>query len=218
MFIREIMTRNPITIRPQSDYLAAIALMRAGKLRRLPVIDDDQRVVGMVSLDKLKMKKPEEAARTRAVQSDGILMRVRDVMSTPVISVSPDYPMEEAARLMVEKRISSLPVVEDEKLVGIVTDSDIFRLFVRVLGGGSRTIRLSVELGNTPGQLSDLTGLVASVGGNILSIASHPAETAETMNFTLRVEHATLDELLAAVKSYPGAKIRSIWDQTQEEE
>ncbi len=220
MLVRDIMTPNPITIRPESDYLAAIAIMRAGGFRRLPVVDSEGRLVGIVTYNdllKVRAQQADEAARQAAVLGDGVLIRVREVMTSPVVSIPAEYPLEEAARVMIEHHITSLPVIEEGRVVGIITATDIFKTLVAMLGGGSGTVRLSVQVDNTPGQLAALAGRVASVGGNILSIASHPAERPERLNFTLRVEGATPEALLAAIRTHPGAEVRYVWDQGMRE-
>jgi acetoin utilization protein AcuB len=210
MLVREVMTPNPITVRPDSDYLAAIALMRAGKFRRLPVVDDAGHLVGLVSnldLHNASLGQPTQ----ETVTGDGVLVRVREVMKRHVVTVSPDYPFEEAARLMVEHKIGSLPVVEEGRLVGILTDTDVFQQLVAILGGGSQTVRLTIQLDNQPGQLAALAERIASVGGNILSIASFPAETPRRMNFTVRVESVPPESLQAAIESHAGAQVVNIW-------
>ncbi len=206
MLVAEVMTRKPITVRPDSDVLAAIALLRAGRLRRLPVVDAAGRVVGIVSMANLQsaLQAEDSNSKQRAILSDGVLVRVRQVMTTPVITTPPDYPLEEAAQLMITHKVGSLPVVDgEERLVGIITDTDIFGTLVRTLGGGSKTLRLSVQLGNQPGRLADLAGSVAAVGGNILSIASYPADAPDHMNFVLRVEGVDAATLQAAIEFAP---------------
>lgn len=214
MLVREVMTPNPLTVRPESDYLAAIALMRARKARRLPVIDEDGQLVGLVSLNELLAIRVGEPG-PQAIMGSGTLVRVHEVMKREVITIPPDYPLEEAAGLMVQHKIGCLLVVEDGRVIGILTDTDIFMQFVKILGGGSPTIRLTVQVDNRPGQAAALTGCIAGIGGNILSIASYPASTPERTNFTLRVEAVTRDALEAAVAALPGAEVRHIWQSTQ---
>jgi acetoin utilization protein AcuB len=211
MLLYEVMTPHPITVRPESDYLAAIALMRAGKFRHLPVIDAEGRLVGLISDRDLAAVRTQEPTQ-KHMTSGGTLVRVGEIMHTDVITAPPDYPLEEAARLMIERRISSLPVVEDGRLIGILTDIDIFTQFVRILGGGSPTLRLTIQLENKPGHLSALAGRIAAVGGNILSIASSPTGNPERTNFTLRIESAPLDTIRDAILAHPGAEILHVWD------
>jgi acetoin utilization protein AcuB len=214
MLVCDVMTPNPITVRPESDYLAAIALMRAGHFRHLPVVDEQGRPVGIITGGDLGGVRSTGKLKQRAIQGNGILVHVHEVMKSPVITTTPDYPLEEAARQMAKNRISCLPVVEEERLVGIITDTDIFATFVKILGGGSQTIRISVQVDNTPGQLAALTGRVAEVGGNIITIASYPADTPSRINFTLRIDSATLGVLRTAINTLPGAEIKYTWDQT----
>lgn len=213
MLVRDLMTPEPLTIGPNSDYLAAIALMRAGRFRRLPVVDADKKLIGIISAKDMHRSSPG-APKERALQSDGVLVRVGDIMTQPVISVPPDYPVEEAARLMAEHRIGCLPVVVDERVVGIVTDTDVFKAFINILGGGSQSIRVTVEVPNRPGEFAAVSSRVAAVGGNITSIASHPGEEPGCIKLTLRVESVPLQTLTAAIQEHPDAVIRYTWDES----
>lgn len=222
MLVRELMTSQPITIRPDSDYLAAIALMRAGNFRRLPVVDEQGKLVGLVSINDLNRLQTSDASADRSKQhafqkNGGVLIRVGEIMKRAVITISPDYPIEEAAQMMLDHQFGSLPVVEDGRLVGIITDSDIFKMFVQMLGGGGQAIRLSVQVDNKPGQIAALAAQVASIGGNILSLASHPADSPDRLNFTMRVEGVPLEELTAAVKALPNVELRYTWDSSKTE-
>ena len=109
----------------------------------------------------------------------------------------------------------SLPVVEDGKAVGIITDTDIFSVLVQVLGAGSSTTRVSVEVDNKPGQFAELTRRVASVGGNILSIASLPAESEDRVKLVMRIADAPLDNLLEQIQTHPNITIDNVWDVAQ---
>jgi acetoin utilization protein AcuB len=206
------MTESPITVRPDTDYLAAIAIMRAGKMRRLPVVDENGRLAGIISASTLQNIQIPDDSRERVIQAGGVLVRIGDVMTRDVITVSPDYPLEEAADLMIEHKIGFLPVVEDDQLVGVITDTDIFRVLVQVLGGGSASIRICVEVDNKPGEFSQVAKRVASVGGNIFSVASLPAESDERIKLTMRIEDVSLEELLEAVKTHPNIDITNVWD------
>jgi acetoin utilization protein AcuB len=95
-------------------------------------------------------------------------------MTREVVTVPPDCPLEEAATLMVEHKIGSLPVVEEEQLVGIITETDMFKQFASVLGGGSDSLRLTVQIPDTPGRLAELASRIARVNGNISSWSPTP--------------------------------------------
>ena len=121
MFVRDCMTSDPVTVRPESDPLAAVAILKCGDFRRLPVVDDDGKLVGIVAHNDL------EVFLSKA-ESPGVIKRqhrVDQVMSLEVMTVSPDCPLEEAASMMVEHKIGSLPVVENGQLVGIITRTNV---------------------------------------------------------------------------------------------
>jgi acetoin utilization protein AcuB len=207
MFVRDRMTRQPITVRPESDPLAALAVLKAAGFRHLPVVDAQGDVVGIVDRRELEVF-------LSTAGSPGIVKRqhrVDQAMSSPVISVSPDCPLEEAASLMIEHRIGSLPVVENGRLVGIITKTDIFKQFVAVLGGGTKTLRLTVRVPDRPGQLSELAGRIARVNGNVSSVVAYAGDRPGRLYITLRVEGVDHGVLLAALAGHVGLEVVDAW-------
>jgi acetoin utilization protein AcuB len=208
MFVRDCMTRNPVTVRPDSDPLAAVSLLKCGDFRRLPVVDAVGKLVGIVAHNDL------EVFLSRA-ESPGVIKRqhrVDQVMSREVMMVSPDCPLEEAASLMVENKIGSLPVIEDERVVGIITETDIFRQFAAVLGGKTDSLRLTVQVPNVPGQLAELAGRIAQVGGNISSVVAYDTDQPDRINITLRVEGSEQETVLEAISSQFRLDVLHVWD------
>jgi len=207
MLVQDCMTRNPISIRPESDPVAAIGLLKAGGFSHLPVLDAEGRLVGIVD------RRDMETFLSKA-GSPGVMKRnhrVDQLMNRNVISVAPTCPLEEAASLMVQHKIGSLPVLEDDKLVGIITETDIFRRFAAVLGGGTSSLRLTVQVDDRPGQLAEVAGRVASVDGNITSIVAFDAGKPQRMNFTIRVQGVEQDVLLRAVSGVAGVEVLHAW-------
>jgi acetoin utilization protein AcuB len=201
------MTKTPITVRPESDPLAAIALCKSARVRRLPVVNAEGQVVGIVSRDNLELflsKAP----------SPGILKRqhnVEQVMVKSVVTVSPDHPLEEAAHLMVEHKIGSLPVIEDGRLVGIITETDIFKQFVDILGGQAEGIRLTLGLPDVCGQLAKVINAIAALGCNIHSVVIHRATEVGYCYATLWVQGVDRDTLTATVQSLPDVQLLRVW-------
>ena len=207
MFVRDCMTQDPVTVRPESDPLAAVALLKCGSFRRLPVVDEQGNLVGIVARSDLEVFLSKAG-------SPGVLKRqhrVEQVMERSVVTVSPDCPLEEAANLMVTHKIGSLPVLEDGRLVGIVTETDIFRQLVSILGGGTPSLRLTVRVLDVPGQLAELAGRIAQVGGNISSVVSYPADQSEYLNITLRIEGVDQETLLDAVMGQFRLQVLHMW-------
>ncbi|MGQ9467261.1 MAG: CBS domain-containing protein [Anaerolineae bacterium] len=209
MLVRDRMTPNPITLRPSSDPLAGLALCKSGGFCHLPVVDEAGCLVGMVTEDELRHF-------LATAPSPGVLQRqhrVEQVMRSPVISVPPDYPLEEAARLMIRHNLSGLPVVDETgHLVGIITRSDIFAQFAEALGANTAAIRVTVRVPNRPGELARLAGRIAQAGGNICSVVSHSPGAMGRMDLTLRVEGVDREALLAAIQADPEVEVRHVWE------
>ena len=123
MLVRNRMSRPAVTIRQDADFQKALALMQEKKLRRLPVVDDDDQLVGIV------VERDLLVAAMRYLQSR---VEIGEVMTRNVVTVGPDTDLNEVARTMLERRIGGLPVVEHGRLVGIITESDIFKRFVEL--------------------------------------------------------------------------------------
>ena len=123
MLVRNRMSRPAVTVRQDADFQKALALMQEKKLRRLPVVDDDGRLVGIV------VERDLLVAAMRYLQSR---VEIGDVMTRNVVSVGPDTDLNDVARTMLERKIGGLPVVEHGRLVGIITESDIFKRFVEL--------------------------------------------------------------------------------------
>lgn len=162
MFVRDCMTSRPTTVEPETTMAEALALMRSLRIRHLPVLEGT-RLVGIVTWTDLMRGGPSIATSLSAWEVPALLDSacVRDVMTADPITVSPDVPVEHAARLLRKHKIGSLPVVDKRFLVGIVTESDLFDALIHLLGGDIHGVRISVEL---PAGLADLARLCHFVG------------------------------------------------------
>jgi acetoin utilization protein AcuB len=202
------MTPKPVTVRPGSDPLAGMMLIKSCGFRHLPVVEAGGRLVGIVNRDDLELFLSKAG-------SPGVVKRqhrIDQVMSREVVTVPPDCPLEEAATLMVQHKIGSLPVVEAGQVVGIITETDIFRQFAAVLGGGTDTIRLTVQVDNKPGQFAEVTGRIARVNGNITSVVAYAADRPDRVNLTLRVEGVDRETVLEAVSAFAALDVLHVWE------
>jgi acetoin utilization protein AcuB len=102
-------------------------------------------------------------------------------------------------------------VVEDEQVVGIITETDIFKQFAAVLGGGTDSLRLTVQVPDIPGQLAALSRRIAQVSGNISSVVAYDADQPERINITLRVEGADRETVLEAMSDQPRLNVLHVW-------
>ncbi len=136
--VREIMTRPPVTIRWDQTIGAAWTLMRTRRIRHLPVLDDRNRLVGIVTDRDLRQVILDPAIQAELGQSPRALdsLTVREIMTWGVLTTRPETEIRQAARLMHEQKIGALPVVEGDRVVGMLTESDLLDAFARVLGEG----------------------------------------------------------------------------------
>ena len=173
MFVSDYMTPNPVTVTPDHNYPQAISVIRKNKVRHLPVLENG-RLVGIVVEKDLLSNQPSPATTLSVYEIYSLLevLRIRQIMSRPVITVSGDCPIEEAARIMVENQVSCLPVMNGETLCGIITETDIFKILVEVLGGEEQGCRLTAYLPEKVGELARLAGRIAAQGGNIVAVTN----------------------------------------------
>jgi CBS domain-containing protein len=130
--VKDWMTPDPIVVSPDTTLPEAHDLMAKHKIRRLLVVDAKKKLVGIVTRGDIRGAEPSEATSLSIFEINYLLARltVDKIMTTDVVAVGPNDPIGKAANLMIENKISGLPVVDDGKLVGIITESDIFRMVV----------------------------------------------------------------------------------------
>ncbi len=155
MLVREWMTPNPRTVTADTPVMDAMQRLRDGGYRRLPVVRDG-RLIGIVTDRDLKEATPSKATTLSVYELNYLLskLQVKDVMRTPVITVRADDPIEQAALLMEEHRVSGLPVLDDGSLVGILTITDLMRALVSFLALREGGVRVTVDLPDDPGVLA----------------------------------------------------------------
>lgn len=175
MLVGERMTRNPVTVTEETSIDDALHVMRERKIRRLPVLDHSGRMVGIVSDLDLLHAAPSPATSLSVYELHYLLAKltIKRVMSSPVITVTPGTPLEEAARIMADNRIGGLPVTDDGKLVGIITETDIFKILLELLGARTPGVRVIVAVPEAKGVLEQITRALADLGANIVSVATY---------------------------------------------
>lgn len=131
-YVRDWMTANPITIQPKTTLPEAHKLMREARVRRLPVVDHEH-LVGIVTLGDVREASPSDASTLSIYELNYLLSKltVEKIMTREPLTISPDASIRDAARLMLDHKIGGLPVTENERVVGIITESDIFRVLAQ---------------------------------------------------------------------------------------
>lgn len=208
MLVGERMTHNPITIRPDTSIDEALRIIRENKVRRLPVLDRNKNLVGIVSEKDLLYASPSPVTTLSVFELHYLLSKltVAEIMKRDVITTCETCPLEEAARLMVDNKIGCLPVMRDGKLVGIITETDIFKILIELLGAREQGVRLTVLAPDQKGQLAALTAAIAQTGGNIVSLSTFLGQDPTNRLITVKVQDVP-PEKLTAVAEELGAKV-----------
>ncbi len=174
MRIKDMMTRDPITVQPETLVMEARKIMKENKIRRLPVIEKG-RLVGIVTKYDLLEASPSSATSLSVYELNYLLakLKVKEIMTRAPVTVTPDTPFEEALRIGQEKKIGSFPVVEKGKLVGITTESDIIRCLIETLGIGKEGSRVTIVAseGNLE-ELDRMVSIIKSHGFNVSGMFS----------------------------------------------
>jgi acetoin utilization protein AcuB len=202
MLVGERMTRNPLTTRPDTTVPEALEIMRREKVRRLPVIDRKGKLVGIVAEKDLLYASPSPATSLSVWEINTLLAKltVAEVMEKRVITVTEDVFLEDAARIMADNKIGSLPVVRAGDLVGIITETDLFKIFVELFAARQKGVRLTMLIPAAKGQLAKITTQVAGIGGNILALGTFLGEDPTNALCTMKVEDVDKEELVEALQ------------------
>ncbi len=205
MYVKFSMTANPYTVSPDTTIADAVELMRNKNIRRVPVVKNGK-LVGIITEKKLLEVSPSPATSLSVFEINYLLSKtkIETVMTKELVTVSPDSLLEEAAIKMRDNDVGGLPVVENGKLVGIITESDIFQAFLEVLGSRDPGSRISLAIiDDKPGVLARIAGLIAGFGVNITHLVIARNE------IMVRLNTLNIDEILKTLEDN-GFKILSV--------
>jgi acetoin utilization protein AcuB len=202
MLVKNRMTPNPVVVAPDASHSEAFRILHDQKFSYLPVVNRKGKLVGVVTESDLTNAKPSAATSLSIYELNYLLahLKVEDIMSTPPITVSEDTPLEEAARVMIESNIGCLPVMRGDDLVGVITETDIFKSFVEVLGGGQAVLRVTVRVPDVPGELSRMSAVIAGLGGNLHAVAAFRGDAPGHVYIVFRLDGVDEQSLLPALK------------------
>jgi acetoin utilization protein AcuB len=204
MLVKERMSYPVITIHPKLPMQDALSLMLKEQIRRLPIVDNHGRLIGIVSERDLLHASPSNATSLNVWELNYLLSKttVAEIMTSNVISINEDTPIEEAARIMADNKIGGLTVVRDDKVVGIITETDLFKIFLELLGAREPGIRLAALVPNKAGELAQLTTAIFNAGGNIVALGTFLGESTENREVTIKVSGINAQELKKAVDPF----------------
>ena len=212
MKVKDHMTLDPITAPPEASHREAVDLMRTNGIRHLPIVDKQDRLVGIVVEEDLLSAQPSPATTLSIYEIYSLLekLKLEQIMSTPVLTVDEDCTISAAARIMIENRIGCLPVMRGDKLVGIITDTDIFKTFVEVLGGGEPGLRVTLCVPDKKGMLAAVAEAFAEAGGDIVSLTTFQPRDSERGQVSIKERGADLGKLRKLLQKLDGVDVLDI--------
>ena len=175
MLVQNWMTSDVVSVTPDTTLLKLGKLMRDKKVRRLPVLDENEHVVGIISDRDVRDASPSRATSLDMYEMHYLLagIKARDIMTPNPVTISPIDTVEKAAMMLLDRKFSGLPVVEESgKLVGVISEHDVFKALVAISGAREGGVQVGIEVENRPGAMRPVFDLLREKGCRILSVLS----------------------------------------------
>jgi acetoin utilization protein AcuB len=202
MFVINRMTKNPMTVTADTKVDEVAHLMKKHNFRRLPVVDDGK-LVGFLSDSDLMRVAPSPATTLSRYEINSLLAKicVRDIMKKDVISVNVDATIEEAALIMYKNKIGGMPVVSNMgAVVGVITETDIFKTFVDVMGLADGKTRITLEVTDKIGVVKDIAEIFGQAGVSIDSLITCKKED-NKYEIVIRGDITNIDDIKAKLEA-----------------
>jgi acetoin utilization protein AcuB len=212
MLVEDRMSKHPLTIGMNQTVSETHKYMQEQNVRHLPVVDKAGNMIGLVTEDDLLKAEPSSATSLSVWEIHSLLNRVtaKDVMTRDVITTTEDTPIEEAAQHMLEHKIGCLPVMRDGKLVGIITESDIFRTFMELFSARQKGLRITLEVPDREGELATVAQAIADQGGYIAACGTFMAEDPTKWGLVFKVRNVDREILLDTLSKIEGQTILDV--------
>lgn len=181
MLVKNWMSKNVFTVNEDASMQHATMLMTMHKVRMLPVVKGSK-LVGIITDRDLKKASASDATCLEIHELLYLLtqIKVEDIMTRDLITVGMDWTVEETAKLLLEKKISGVPVItDDDSVVGVITQTDIFRVLMSLTGIENGGIQVGCMIDDRPGSIKEIADLIRDFGGQLVSILSSYVQTAE---------------------------------------
>lgn len=188
MLVQERMSSPVISVEPTMRIMNALNLMKTKKIRRTPVVKNGK-MVGIISDKDLLDAGPSDTTSLSVYELNYLLTKilVEDVMTKKVLTVQVDTPIEEAAYIMVENKIGGLPVFDGDKMIGLITETDLFKIFQELMGARDSGVRVTAVIPDILGELADLTSVLADSGGFFVAFGMFAGDQPENRSVTFKV-------------------------------
>ena len=202
MLVKNRMSQPVITVEPDLPIMDALNLMKSHNIRRTPVVDKQGELIGIISDKDLLNAGPSDATSLSVWEINYLVgkIKVKQVMTRNVLTVGGETPIEEAARIMVDNKVGGLPVMEGNTIVGVITESDLFKILLELMGARETAVRLTALIPDVLGELEKLTHAVAQAGGSFISFGQFNGDDDDNRVVTFKVSglnEAQVKELIA---------------------
>jgi acetoin utilization protein AcuB len=196
MLVGERMKYPVMTVPPDMPIVDVLNMMKRERIRRTPVVKDG-RMVGIVSDKDLLNASPSPATSLSVWEMNYLLskIQVKDVMTKKVLTVTEDTPIEEAARIMSDNKIGGLPVIRSDRVVGIITETDLFKIFLELMGAREMGVRVTAFIHEQRGQLASITQAIANAEGNFVAFGQFSGEDPSNRLITFKVSGIELEQV-----------------------
>ena len=209
MFVGERMSRPVISVSPDAPINEVLAMFKKEHIRRAPVIKNGK-LLGIVSESDLLNASPSSATTLSVWELNYLISKVTvtQVMTRKVVTVDENTPIEEAARIMADTKIGGLPVTSNGKIIGMITETDLFKILLELMGARQRALRVTATIPEKPGELAKVTKAIANNGGDFISFGMFSGPDTNSKVLTFKVEGMTKE----TVRSALGDIVLKFWD------
>jgi acetoin utilization protein AcuB len=209
MFVGERMSHPVITVSPETPILDVLAMFKKEHIRRAPVVKNGK-MVGIISESDLLNASPSQATSLSVWEMNYLMSKVtvQRVMTKKVKTIDVNTPVEEAARIMADTKIGGMPVMRSGKLVGMITETDLFKIFFELMGARTKALRVTALVEDKPGQLAKVTKAIADAGGNFLSFGMFSGPDTSSRILTFKVAGMKKEEVTKALTNV----VKKFWD------
>ena len=206
MIVRDFMTKNPIYTNPKELISNVKSTMDREQITKVPVLDDSGKLIGVITKTDLKKTMPSNATTLDIYELSYLLSKitVEKVMKTHPITIQKDATIEEAAKIMSEKGISSLIVMDGEVLSGILTKTDLFKAVVDMFGFRYEGVRASLEVSDDCGVLAKISSAIAEKKGKIVSFITADGSDVSKRIITFKIIGLSKEKVCEILKTQDG--------------
>lgn len=196
MFVGERMSHPVISVTPETPIHDALIMFKKEHIRRAPVIKEGK-LLGIVTETDLLNASPSPATTLSIWEMNYLISKVtvKQVMSKKVKSIDIDTPIEEAARIMADSKIGGLPVTREGKIVGMITETDLFKVLLELMGAREKGVRVSALVEDKPGQIAQVSKVITEAGGNFISFGMFSGQDTTNKLITFKVAGIKKDEV-----------------------